>query len=394
MRTLLLVFALSAASAASLYEKDPDVELLNSLNFHTHIKKPDSMNHVKIIEFFTDSCANCKSFVKEYKELAKQLKGVIKVTAVNCGKEQKICNEYGVKTYPTLKVIPPGGFGTQEYSGERTAKAVYPWVMKFFSHFVEKVNSENVEAFLNKNAGKFKTILFTDKPKTPLLWRGLSVDFYGKMTLGEVKNTEKALCQRFKVSKFPTILVVKPGQKKPIKYDGKMDQKELFEFINRYQETFALENLAADEEIALKKPWLSENVPEMTSQSAADICYNGDAVCILAFVKPGSDGKLEKSAYDMIMAAKSKYASGNAKFAFMWVNFAKESSFSAALGVDSQPALVALRTGKRTRYAKSEGSFNSEGLSSFLDRVLGGDVQYKPLKDGPPALSPVEGAKK
>jgi len=351
------------------------------------------MNHVKLIEFYTESCANCKSFVKEYKDLAKQLKGVIKVAAVNCDKEKKICAEYDVKTYPTLKVIPPGGFGVQDYSGERTAKAVYPWVMKFFSHFVEKVTADNVEAFLNKNAGKYKTLLFTDKPKTPLLWRGLSVDFLGKMTLGEVKSSEKAVCQRYKVSKFPTILVVKPGQKKPIKYEDKIEHKELFEFINRYQETFAMENLAADEEIALKKPWLSEAIPEMTSQSANDICYSGEAVCVIAFSKPGADGKLEKSAYDTLMQSKAKYATGNAKFAFMWVNFDRESSFSKSLGVESQPAIVALRTGKRTRYAKSENDFSSEGVSSFLDRVLGGDVQYKPLKDGPPPLSPVEATK-
>ena len=134
------------------------------------------MNHVKLIEFYTETCANCKSFAKEYKELAKQLKGVIKVTAVDCVKEKKICSEYDVKTYPTLKVIPPGGFGVQDYSGERTAKAVYPWVMKFFSHFVEKVTADNIEAFLNKNAGKYKTLLFTDKPKTPLLWRGVRLN--------------------------------------------------------------------------------------------------------------------------------------------------------------------------------------------------------------------------
>ena len=43
---------------------------LNNLNFGTHIKKPDSMNHVKLIEFHKDS-ANCKSFVKDYNSLAK-----------------------------------------------------------------------------------------------------------------------------------------------------------------------------------------------------------------------------------------------------------------------------------------------------------------------------------
>ena len=189
------------------------------------------------------------------------------------------------------------------------------------------------------------------------------------MTLGEVKSSEKALCQRYKVTKFPTILVVKPGQKKPIKYEDKVEHKELFEFINRYQETFAMENLAADEEIALKKPWLSEAIPEMTSQSANDICYSGEAVCVIAFSKPGADGKLEKSAYDILMHAKAKYASGNAKFSFMWVNFERESTYSKGLGVESQPAIIALRTGKRTRYAKSEGDFSSE-VCIFLPIAL------------------------
>ena len=43
---------------------------LNNLNFGTHIKKPDSMSHVKLIEFHKDT-ANCKSFVKDYNALAK-----------------------------------------------------------------------------------------------------------------------------------------------------------------------------------------------------------------------------------------------------------------------------------------------------------------------------------
>ena len=68
-----------------------------------------------------------------------QFYGVIKVTAVYCATQKKICDEYGVKEFPTLKVIPPGGFGTQDYTGERNEKAVYSWALKFFSHFVEKV---------------------------------------------------------------------------------------------------------------------------------------------------------------------------------------------------------------------------------------------------------------
>ena len=34
-----------------------------------------------------------------------QFYGVIKVTAVNCATQKKICDEYGVKDFPTLKVL-------------------------------------------------------------------------------------------------------------------------------------------------------------------------------------------------------------------------------------------------------------------------------------------------
>jgi hypothetical protein len=53
-----------------------------------------------------------------------QFKGVIKITAVNCNTQKKICDEYGVKDFPTLKVIPPGGFGTQDYTGECVRECV------------------------------------------------------------------------------------------------------------------------------------------------------------------------------------------------------------------------------------------------------------------------------
>jgi len=347
------------------------------------------MNHVKLIEFYKND-AESKKFEKEYNQLADQLRGIIKITAVNCETQKKICDEYSVTTFPTLKVIPPGGFGTQDYSGERTSKAVYTWVLKFMQHFVEKVTSENLDEFVNKNAGKYKALLFTDKGKTPLMWRGLSVDFYNKMTLGVVQKEEKGVCSRYKVTKFPAILVVKPGQKKPIKYEEKFDHQEIFEFLNRYQETFAMEKPGADEELAAKKPWLSESVPELTSLSAADICYGTENVCVIIAATPTAEGKLDKATYDEIAQAKAKFNPGNGKYQFMWLNIEREKAFCAATDVSSGPTVMALRTGKRTRFAKSEAAFSADALSEFLQKIPVGDVQYKPLKDGPPTLEKIE----
>merc|ERR1711966_300684 len=356
LRTLLVAAAVAVAAAekGDLYGKDGKeknslVEQLNHINYATHLKKPDSMDTVKLVEFHKDS-ANCKSFVADYNKLAKTFYGVLKVTAVNCNTQKKICDEYGVKDFPTLKVIPPGGFGTQDYTGERNEKAVYSWAMRFFSHFVEKVTADNVDAFLNKESGKYKALLFTDKPKTPLMWRGVSVSLKGKMS----------------------------------------DIREIFEFLNKYQETFAMENSAADEELAAKKPWLSEAVPELNSLSAQDVCYGADAWCVIVAGKRGADDKLEKPLLDIMTASKGKHSGGTVKLSFMWVDAEREKTFVSALGIDSAPKVAVLRTGKRTRYAKSEDDVTAANLEKFLERVLNSDVQYTNLKGGPPELTKIE----
>jgi len=86
---------------------------------HTHTHVPHAANTSTHIELGT------LVLMYTFVDIMWQFKGIVKVTAVNCATQKKICDEYGVKDYPTLKVIPPGGFGTQDYTGERNDKAVY-----------------------------------------------------------------------------------------------------------------------------------------------------------------------------------------------------------------------------------------------------------------------------
>ena len=69
--------------------------------------------------------------------------------AVDCDAHKKLCDDYGVTSHPTLKVIPPNAFGIQDYTGERNTKAVFSWAVRFMTHFVEKVNADNLDGFLN-----------------------------------------------------------------------------------------------------------------------------------------------------------------------------------------------------------------------------------------------------
>lgn len=82
-------------------------------------------------------------------------------------------------------------------------------------------------------------LLFTDKTKTPIVFRALSTYFDKTLEFGMIKEEESALVAKYKIKKFPSFLILKHGEKSPIKYDGDdFSYSALFEFINTYSETF------------------------------------------------------------------------------------------------------------------------------------------------------------
>ena len=234
------------------------------------------------------------------------------------------------------------------------------------------------------------------------------------MSFGVVKSSEAAVCKQYEIGKYPSVLAVKKGQKTiefepstsvklfnsldaaynsmmtlPNEVDSKAALDVVWESLEAFMKaqnsalnagigTAALgllklqvQSRTSDAVAAVLGKWrgidkqelsefvknLYEVIPEMTSQTANDICYSVNAVCVIAFSRPGYDGRVEKPMHDILMQAKAKYFSGKTNFAFMWVNFEKGTFFSTSLEVYSQPSLVALKTGDETRYAKTDKNF-------------------------------------
>lgn len=72
-----------------------------------------------------------------------------------------------------------------------------------------------------------------------MIYKGLSVAFEKKLNFGLIRNTDTILTDKYGIKKFPTVLVVKTGEKKPITFTGKtFNFEELFDFLNIYSEQF------------------------------------------------------------------------------------------------------------------------------------------------------------
>jgi protein disulfide-isomerase-like protein len=84
---------------------------------------PDkSSPNVWMIEFYAPWCPHCKNLTPIYVDAAKQLKKAkekdIKFGAVDCTKEQDLCQRYGIKGYPTIKTFVNGKSKTYEGARE------------------------------------------------------------------------------------------------------------------------------------------------------------------------------------------------------------------------------------------------------------------------------------
>jgi hypothetical protein len=53
------------------------------------------------------------------------------------------------------------------------------------------------------------------------VYKGLSVAFEKKLTFGIVRNTDESLISKYQIKKFPSLIVVKTGEKRPFFFTGK-----------------------------------------------------------------------------------------------------------------------------------------------------------------------------
>lgn len=54
-----------------------------------------------------------------------------------------------------------------------------------------------------------------------MLYKGLSVAFEKKLNFGIVRETDSVLVGKYQIKTFPSIVVLKTGEKKPFYYTGK-----------------------------------------------------------------------------------------------------------------------------------------------------------------------------
>jgi len=382
------------ASAFTIEAMKHDIQQITEKNFDGVIGKFRD-NSVAAVWFFKDDNADDKKFLDEFNKVGKEMKGMAKVAAMNCNDWPKFCTKNNVKTTPSVLMYPINPFPAFLFEGKLEAKAVAGKLSKMIQDNSERVTKDNVDSWLTSDASKPKMLVFSNKKSPPTILKALSSDtvFRRAAKFGFVTEDDAEVCAKFNVKKFPTVVLqrkVGTDFKKEI-YSGEMNFLALQAWVNPYVESGMGDKVGKagqeqESNIEDDQPWLTQEVPELTAKSSSSICFKGEGLCVI-FLKDG-----EATASDMEMLAKlskkftSQLSDRGAKMKWMWINLAIETAFKDLFEPQQLPSAVVFNPHKRLRFTKLDhGEDNAvkcdeNALAGLVDKVLGGDAGFTPVK--------------
>lgn len=244
---------------------------------------------------------------------------------------------------------------------------------------IEMLTSSNINTFLDSKPGKPKVVLFTERKTAPFLLKAISHAFYDTMHVGMISNSETALVKRFKVTEFPSLILIRKKSEKPLFYKGALHFNNIFDFLNPYSEKFIFGDVREEMkkgEDKLTKPWLNEDIPELTKASANDVCYHTGKLCVI-YVDTKEPSENVK---DLLKSFKEKYAGDN-KFSYMWLNAQAEPGFFKVFQINESelPKVVFLNVGSLKRALVHSGAINEASLGKTYDSIYNADARFKKL---------------
>ncbi|KAJ1980964.1 hypothetical protein H4R35_000918 [Dimargaris xerosporica] len=431
------VLPLLAGSVAGLYSPGSKVITLGVYNFQTEVIDSD---YPVMVEFFAPWCGHCKNLAPTYDKVATDVYGIAKVGAVDCDDKTNapICSQYGVRGFPTLKLFPakrkrdkknPDRMTKipQTYEYARTRKALREYILGKVPTVVIRVTQKELaksggdssttsksepraglDAFFAKAPEVPKVLLFTTKDKATALYKGLGIALGQKMRLGWVPGVEKAIQDRFTVTKFPTLLAFPGGQidGKSVQYDGPVDFDRMKKFLAKHAKgkgktkakaSSDAEPLEADSSSSSKSsndPFSSlDTILQLQNQDdlVTHCLQTPNTICMVALLAhdPASASSTADLADHLAvltdarqqLQTKAESLPALSTVQWMWVNAATSAGAQLTMDCrlsDSFPSVVLLHPTKK-RYRSFIGAFDAGNLVTFAAETVQGKASVQPM---------------
>lgn len=366
---------------AGLYSPSDDVVELTAANFNEKVLKSNSL---WLVEFYAPWCGHCKNLAPEWAKVAKALKGIAKVGAVDMDKHQSVGAPYSIQGFPTIKIFASNKNSPLDYNGGRTAQSIVDDALSQLRSMVSSRmggsgGSKSSNSGSSGGSGDSKDVVeLTDANFESLVlqsndiwlveffapwcghcknlapeWAKAAGELKGKVKLGALDATvHTQTAQKYQIRGYPSIKYFGPGAKQsPEDYEGGRTSADIVTWsLNK-----AAENAPAPELI------------ELVSQSTLEEACDKKQICLIAFMPMLFDcqSKCRNSYLDLMRKMGDKYKRN--QWAWLWTESSKHPELESSLQVGGFgfPALVAVNS-RKGKYVLLRGSFSENGINEFL----------------------------
>ncbi|XP_058031954.1 thioredoxin domain-containing protein 5 isoform X2 [Ahaetulla prasina] len=259
------------------------------------------------VMFFAPWCGHCQSLQPTWNKLADKYNNMdnpqVYVVKVDCTTDTPLCSEYGVRGYPTLKLLRRHQ-EDEKYQGPRELESLENWMLKKLKKASDEEEPkrkpskapDTKQGLYELSAANFKQHVAEGNHfiKFYAPWCGhckalaptweqlsMSLEQSKSVKIGKVDCTEHStICSENQVRGYPTLLWFRSGEKVD-QYKGKRDLDSLKEYI----ESQLKDSKEAMNDVKPTKAPLPEITPEGKVLSLSEKDFDKEVANGITFIK-------------------------------------------------------------------------------------------------------------
>uniref|UniRef100_A0A8C6D872 DnaJ homolog subfamily C member 10 n=1 Tax=Moschus moschiferus TaxID=68415 RepID=A0A8C6D872_MOSMO len=108
-----------------IYDDDPEIITLERREFDAAVNSGE----LWFVNFYSPGCSHCHDLAPTWRDFAKEVDGLLRIGAVNCGDDRMLCRMKGVNSYPSLFIFR-SGMAAVKYHGDRSKESLMNFAMQ------------------------------------------------------------------------------------------------------------------------------------------------------------------------------------------------------------------------------------------------------------------------
>ena len=326
-----------------------------------------SRKNIWFVYFYRKGDQNYEQYVKTMIEFADKTDGLFNAGAVNCIKDEEICEEFEVSQTPSIIFFSENEKDYNKYEGKIDFNSLFNYAAKRMSYYVNEITKEKLSDFFAKKPDKYHVILFTSKESTPSLYKALSKFFINKLIFGEVHKNQNELVELFKIKEFPTLMVMLDEEKNKYEiYKRKLDYESLKSYLGKFADKQKLTNVAKVKEINYN---IYNTLGTCSEKKKKNICL----IYLTNYYKP------IKKDIQLLEAIHDKYEKDHIKV--FYLNYKKNKNiFKSFEDINESNAKAVIIKGKRKKYMNIDKDEFENNIYNAIDNIISGGGNFKKMK--------------